>query len=487
MVSQINQKELAEVALDGALKLGAQYADIRLVSSKHERLMVKNGELEDFTLSEDSGFGIRLLYQGSWGFASSNNFSKDEVAKVCQLAYEIAKASANLKSLNVELAPVDIVEDSYQTKVQINPFNLSLEEKLEPLFVAEKLLRKNPSVKIGEATGNFRQTEKVFASTEGSYISQKIVESGAGLQATAILDGEVQVRSCPNSHEGDFATAGFEFIKQLNLPGNAERVGEEAAALLKARQCPSMEADIILDGSQLALQIHESLGHPTELDRVLGTEISFAGGSFLTLDKLGKYKYGSSIVNIYADATIEQALGTFGYDDEGVKAQKFDLVKNGILVGYQTSRETAAAAVEGKPNGTMRADSWGNIPLIRMTNINLKPGHMALEDLISDTKEGIYLETNKSWSIDDKRLNFQFATEVGWLIKNGQRKEMLKNCNYAGVTPEFWNSCDAITNENHWHVWGLPNCGKGQPSQIAHVAHGASPARFRKVKIGIGH
>lgn len=479
-------KELTAAALENALKLGADYADIRLASSKHERLMVKNGGLEDFSLSEDSGFGVRLLFNGSWGFASSNNFSKDEVAKITKLAYEIAKASAQVRSNKVELAPIDVAKDSYQTEVEINPFDLSLEQKLQPLFEADKLLRKNPAVKIAEATGNFRQTDKVFASTEGSFITQKIIETGAGMQATAIDGGEVQVHSYPNSHGGDFATAGFEFVEKLDLPASAERVGEEAAHLLKARQCPSIETDVILDGSQLALQIHESLGHPTELDRVLGTETSYAGGSFLTLDKLGKFRYGSDIVNIYADATIAQALGTFGYDDEGVKAQKFDLIQNGVLVGYQTSRETAWA-IDGKPNGTMRADSWGNIPLIRMTNISLKPGDISLDDLISETKDGVYLETNKSWSIDDKRLNFQFATEIGWLIKNGRKKEMLKNCNYAGITPKFWNSCDAITSKNHWHVWGLPNCGKGQPSQIAHVAHGASPARFRKVKIGVGY
>jgi len=240
-----------------------------------------------------------------------------------------------------------------------------------------------------------------------------------------------------------------------------------------------------LDGSQLALQIHESLGHPTELDRVMGTEISYAGGSFLSLDKLGKFKYGSEIVNIYSDATIKDALGTFGYDDEGVKAQKFDLVRNGILVGYSTSRETAKV-IKGKPNGTMRADNWGTIPLIRMTNISLEPGDIGLDELISDTKDGVYLETNKSWSIDDLRLNFQFATEIGWRIKNGKKVELLKGCNYAGITPQFWNSCDAITGKDHWQIWGLPNCGKGQPPQIAHVAHGASPARFRKVKVGVG-
>ena len=483
---EINKRELTSVALEKASLLGVQYADIRIVNKKSESIGVKNGQLDEFNTSQDYGFGVRLLCNGSWGFAASNIFSKEEIAKVTQLAYEVARASSSLKSTGIILAPVEVMQDNYESKVQINPFELSLEEKLEPLFKADALLRQNPAVKIGKASADFNEVEKVFASSEGSYITQKITESGAGMQAMAIEEGEVQVRTYPSSHGGDFATAGFEFIQNLGLEENAERIGEESASLLKARACPALETDVILGGSQLALQIHESLGHPTELDRVLGTEISYAGGSFLTLDKLGKFRYGSPLVNIYADATIEQALGTFGYDDEGVPAGKFDLVKEGILVGYLTSRESASA-INSRPNGTMRADSWGTIPLIRMTNISLEPGDVGLEELIADTKDGVYLETNKSWSIDDKRLNFQFATEMGWRIKNGQKTELLKNCNYAGITPVFWNSCDAITNKNHWHVWGLPNCGKGQPSQIAHVAHGASPARFRKVKVGVGH
>ncbi len=480
-----NYKELTSVALETASSVGAEYADIRIVNQKSESLTVKNSELDELTLSEDMGFGVRMIVNGSWGFASSNNVTKDEITRITKLAYETARASSKLNNTPVVLAPIDIVEDNYETPVEIDPFSLSLEEKVEPLMKAEALLRQNPAVKIGTTSADFYQIDKVFASTEGAYITQKLIETGAGMIATALDEGEMQVRSYPNSHRGDFATAGFEFFKGLDLQGNAERIGEESAALLKAPQCPPLETEVILDGSQLALQVHESLGHPAELDRVLGTEISYAGGSFLTLDKLSKFKYGSDIVNIYADATIEKALGSFAYDDEGVKAQRTDLVKNGTLAGYLTSRETAGK-VNANPNATMRADSWGSIPLIRMTNINLAPGDAELEELIADTKDGVYLETNKSWSIDDKRLNFQFATEVGWRIKNGRKTELLKNCNYAGITPEFWNNCNAITNDKHWHVWGLPNCGKGQPPQIAHVAHGTSPARFSKVKVGVG-
>jgi TldD protein len=241
---------------------------------------------------------------------------------------------------------------------------------------------------------------------------------------------------------------------------------------------------VILDGSQLALQVHESCGHPTELDRALGYEASYAGTSFLTLEKRGSFRYGSPLVNIYADATIPGALGSFGFDDEGVPAQRSALIQNGIFVGYLTSRETASTLGE-RSNGTMRADGWNRIPIIRMTNINLEPGDWELDDLIADTDDGIYMAVNKSWSIDDKRLNFQFGTQLAYEIKQGKLGRMLKNATYTGITPDFWGSCDAICSARHWRIWGLPNCGKGQPSQSAHVAHGAAPARFRNVRVGV--
>jgi TldD protein len=234
----------------------------------------------------------------------------------------------------------------------------------------------------------------------------------------------------------------------------------------------------------LALQVHESCGHPIELDRVFGTEASYAGTSFLTTEKMGNFRYGSEIVNITADATVPGGLGTFGYDDEGVPAQRTPIVRDGIFVGYLTSRETAAVLGQ-QSNGAMRADGWNRIPLIRMTNVNLEPGEWDLDDLIADTDDGIYMEMNKSWSIDDKRLNFQFGTEIAYQIKKGKLGQMYKNATYTGITPQFWAGCDAICSDKHWNVWGTPNCGKGQPSQTAHVGHGTAPARFRNVRVGV--
>jgi TldD protein len=241
---------------------------------------------------------------------------------------------------------------------------------------------------------------------------------------------------------------------------------------------------LILDGSQMALQIHESIGHPIELDRILGTEASYAGTSFLKPEMVGHFKYASDVVNIVADATYPGGLGTFGYDDEGIKAQRVPIITQGILVDLLTSRETAQNLGK-ESNGTMRADGWNRIPLIRMTNINLEPGEWTLEQMIRDTEEGLFLTTNRSWSIDDRRINFQFGTEIGWEIKNGELGERVKNPTYTGITPQFWNSCDAVANRDHWQMWGTPNCGKGEPGQVAHVGHGAAPARFRNVQVGV--
>jgi len=326
---------------------------------------------------------------------------------------------------------------------------------------------------------------KWFANSEGAFIEQTIIETGGGMECTAAGHGDVQKRSYPNSFGRHQGCVGYEFFRAMDLPAHAQRIAEQAVALLTAQPCPSGITTVILDGTQVALQVHESCGHPIELDRVFGTEAAFAGTSFLTPDKLGTFRYGSEHVNITADATIPGGLGTFGYDDEGVPAQRVPIVREGVFVGYLTSRETAPLIGQERSNGSMRADGWNRIPLIRMTNVNLEPGQGTLEELIADTEEGIYMETNKSWSIDDKRLNFQFGTEIAWEIKNGRLGAMIKNATYTGITPEFWRSCDAVCGPEEWVLWGTPNCGKGQPMQIAHTGHGAAPARFRNVRVGV--
>jgi len=477
-------KDLIQNILDLAKLKRVAYADIRIVRRQNEEIEVKNGKVEALVHDEDFGFGIRVLFQGAWGFACSSKVSKREMEAIFGKALKIAKASSKAKGKEILFLYASPVVDRYQTPISIDPFGVTPETKLNLLLKADEVIRRNKKVKISEAFMGSYKMGKTFASTEGSYIEQEIVECGAGISATAIEGSEVQVRSYPNSFRGNFATQGYEWIEKLALQDKAEKVAEEASQLLSAKPCPSKTTTLILDSSQLALQIHESIGHPIELDRILGTEASYAGTSFLKPEMVGHFKYGSERVNIFADATCPGGLGTFGYDDEGVKAQRVPIISHGILVNLLTSRETAHH-LEKESNGTMRADGWNRIPLIRMTNINLEPGEWTLEQMVADTEEGIFLTTNRSWSIDDKRINFQFGTEIGWEIKNGKLGEMVKNPTYTGITPNFWNSCDAIANRDHWEMWGTPNCGKGEPGQIAHVGHGTAPARFRNVQVGV--
>ncbi len=477
-------RDLANRALNLAQTKGASYADVRIIHLETQSIAVKNGIVEGIALDTSQGCGVRVIANGAWGFASSSRLDAQAVDRITALAIQIATASALVRGPAIDLGPADVHKDTYRTPVKIDPFEVSLEEKIDLLLACDQAMRRAKGVAVAEGNMLFLREKQVFASTEGSFIEQEIIETGAGLVATAVGEDEVQTRSYPNSFGRHQATAGYEFVERYDLLGNAERLGQETVALLSARQCPSGVTTLILGPTQLALQVHESCGHPTELDRVLGTEASYAGTSFLTPEKLGDFRYGSEIVNITADATLPGGLGTFGYDDEGVPAQRTHLVRDGIFVGYLTSRETASRFGQHS-NGTMRADGWGNIPLIRMTNINLEPGEWELDDLIADTDEGIYMEMNKSWSIDDKRLNFQFGTEIAHEIKNGKWGDLLRNATYAGMTPQFWASCDAICNDRHWDVWGTPNCGKGQPAQVAHVGHGASIARFRNVPVGV--
>ncbi len=477
-------KDLALRVLDTARQQGASYADVRVLRRQTQSVTVRNRNVESLMADETLGFGVRVIVDGYWGFASSYVMTLQEADRVATQAVRIARASALVRGPRANIGDPVAHRDTYRTPIVKDPFAVSLDDKIALLLAANEEMIKVPHIVMAESNVYCQREEKTFASSEGSYIEQVLVETGGGIEATAVAEGEVQRRSYPNSVGRHQGTEGWEFIERYNLPGNAGRVAEEAAALLRAKPCPSGLTTVILDGSQVALQIHESCGHAIELDRVLGTEAAFAGTSFLTLDKRGSFRYGSPAVNVTADATIPGGLGTFGYDDEGVPAQATPIVREGIFLNYLTSRETAAALGQ-RSNGAMRASGWNRIPLIRMTNVNLDPGEWDLEDLIADTDEGIYMETNRSWSIDDRRLNFQFGTEVAREIKKGKLGDLLKNATYTGITPQFWSSCDAVCNQNHWVVWGTPNCGKGQPEQVAHTGHGAAPARFRNVQVGL--
>ncbi len=477
-------KELTDAFKNIAERLKLTYADIRITEAQTEAITIKNENLEELVKTSQAGFGVRVLHKGCWGFASSREISATEVERITRLAVEISESSALAKREDVVLVPEPSHIDNWKNEVKEDPFAVSLEEKIKLLLEANKALNVAGVTNRLSFYNAFREYQ-TFANTEGSFITQEIVECGAGIQAVAIKNGELQERSFPNSFRGQFHTAGFEVVREFDLVGNAPRIAEEAVQLLSAVECPDTVTTLILDGNQLGLQIHESIGHPIELDRVLGYEAAYAGMSFITLEKRGKFRYGSEIMHIVADATLPRGLGSFGYDDDGVPAQRVDIIKDGIFLNYLTNRETAHIIGNTRSNGTNRADGWNRIPIIRMTNINLEPREGTLAELIADTKEGVFMSTNRSWSIDDRRLNFQFGCEIAWEIKDGRLGRMLKNPTYTGITPEFWGSMDRICGAEEWRIWGTPNCGKGQPSQTAHVGHGCAPARFRNVRVGI--
>lgn len=461
-----------------------EYADIRWVKSQHENISVFNHEVENISFHIDEGYGIRVLYNGAWGFACGSIFEEKEIEKNIRLAINIARSSSSINKENVIFPAYPAVHAQYASSYEINPFEVSQDTKLQNLFYTNEILMQSPKIKFAQSTLDFFATDKFFINSEGSEIEQSFIESGGFLEVVACKSSHAQKRSYPISHHSQIRQAGYEYIKELSFPENAPQAREEAIMLLDAPDTPIGETTIILDGYQMALQVHESCGHPAELDRVLGSELSYGGGSFLTIEKYGKFRYGSKVVNITADATLIGGVGSFAYDDEGVKAQKTELVKNGVFCDYLSSRETAVV-IKKNSNATMRAGSWNHIPLIRMTNINLEPGHPSLKELISSTKKGLFLSTNKSWSIDDVRLNFQFGTEIAWQIKNGKLGRAYKNPVYYSNTPYFWNNCSAVTNKDSWYIWGIPTCGKGEPAQSMHVGHGTSPACFENITVGV--
>jgi len=456
-----------------------------VIEEQDRHVATKNGKAGDVSSSSSLGLGVRVLDNGCWGFAATDNLSTEGIEAAAALAVEIARASGIAKKQDVSLAPEDSYLVEWASPCRIDPFSITVDQNLALLLKIDEELRRQDGVTLAEASMSFSKTRQVFASSIGSLIDQTRHVTGAGFVAYSYKGNEIQKRSYPNSFGGQHQLKGYELVEELNLLAHAPRIAEEAVALHSAEQCPEGVFDLILDSSQLGLQIHESVGHPIELDRVLGSEANYAGMSFLTLDKLRKLRYGSDMVNVVCDARLEHGpgLGTFAFDDEGVPAQGTDIIRDGLFVGYMTSRETAAAVGEKRSNGTMRADGWERIPLIRMTNVSLKPGRQTLEEVF-DVPHAVYMETNKSWSIDDKRYNFQFGCEIGWEIRDGKRVRMLKNPSYSGISTEFWNACAAIADARHWTLWGTPNCGKGQPEQVMGTGHGASPSRFRQIKIG---
>ncbi|MGI5818019.1 MAG: TldD/PmbA family protein [Armatimonadota bacterium] len=477
-------ENLTKLAVEAALASGASYADARAVDRRSERARVKNGSVEALSDGRSQGVGVRVIADGAWGFAGCAERSEGAVRAAARRAVELARAAATTIDEPVRLADVEPVIGSHATEVAIDPADVPLDDRLALLMECDRLMRAE-DVEVAVSFVSVLRSAQHFASSEGASIYQERVETGGGLEATAVGDCGACRRSYPSSHGGQVMTRGWELIDELEMTAHAGRTAAQSRQLVDAPECPPGPRDLILAGGQLALQLHESCGHPIELDRVLGTEASFAGTSFLTPDRLGSFRYGSDVVNITADATLPGGLGSFAWDDEGVPAQRSWIVRAGVFTGYLTSRETAAQlGLEGS-NGSMRADGWARPPLIRMTNINLEPGDQSREEIIASTERGVLMEDNLSWSIDDRRLNFQFGCEIGWLIEDGEIAGMVRQPGYTGITPEFWRSCDAVADGATWRIWGVPNCGKGEPGQTARVGHGVSAARFRNVQVGV--
>jgi TldD protein len=474
-------RELCHAAVDAAIGAGASYADARTVLRRSQSAATKNGRVEAVTDLETEGIGVRVLVEGAWGFACDRRLSNEGARDAALRAYTFARAAGGRRER--ALAPLAASSGRYRTPAEIDPFSVSLADKVALCLSAEEALR-HDTVKVTEASVRAQREHKILVTSDGAEIEHELVECGAGIDAIAVADGGYQVRSYPSAHGGSSSQRGWEYVQGLDLEKEAPRVAEQAAALLRADPCPSLVTTLVLDAEQTQLQVHESVGHPTELDRVYGTEASYAGTSFLKPGDLGSLRYGSEKMHITADSTTAGGLGTFGFDDEGVPARSEPIVAEGVLRGFLTSRETAARIGSGG-GGSMRADGWNRMPLVRMTNLHLEPGEGTFEDLLADVDGGVYMETNKSWSIDDKRLNFQFGTQIAWEIRDGTLGRMLRDATYTGITPQFWGSLDAVAGRDAWRMQGLTNCGKGQPGQSAHVSHGAAPCRFRGVQIGV--
>jgi TldD protein len=476
--------DLTNRALDTATALGATYADVRVVRRLDESINIKSARVEGVQSGESEGFGIRVLVDGAWGFAASHHLGATEADRVAAEAVRIARASATAIRNSVVMDDRPPAHGRFETPVAEDPFSVPLERKIADLLAADRALSRVKGIAFTESLYAAQREWKTFAASDGSYTEQVITHVGSGLEANAIDGDEHQRRSYPDNG-GAWASAGYEFVRGLALEANAERIASEAVELLSAPPLPAGTRTILLHPSQLYMQVHESCGHPTELDRAFGTEASYAGTSFLTPNMLDGFRYGSDLVDIVADATIVGGLGTFGWDDEGVAAQEVPLIREGMFVGYLSSRETAPR-IGRRSGGAMRADGWNRIPLIRMTNVNLlpKPG-MTFEDIVADTDDGLLFETNRSWSIDDRRLNFQFGTEICREVRGGKIGRLYRNATYTGITYELWRSMDAVGDARSWQMWGTPSCGKGEPGQTGHVGHGVSGARFRNVRVGV--
>ncbi len=481
--ADLDRKALADIALSAAKRLGASYADIRINRYHLEFISTRERQVQQVSRNQSFGFGIRVLVKGSWGFASSHKVNPDEVRRVARQAVDLAQANSLYRKRPVKLVPAEKVVTSWKSAFEKDPFQVPLDDKIQFLMRINETALKVKGVSFVNSSLFFVEEEKFFASTDGSRIEQRIVRSFPNFTVTAVdrQKGDFQQRSALGGPQG----LGYEYLEKYPWLAEAEQAANEAVEKLKAKPVEPGRYDLVLHPSHLWLTIHESVGHSTELDRALGWEANYAGTSFLTIDKTGKFRFGSKIVNFFADRTQRGALATVGYDDEGVPGQRWYLIKEGIFIDWQTTRELAALIGRKSSYGCLHADSWGSVPLARMPNVSLEPSkeNVTLDDIISDVKKGILIYGDGSFSIDQQRYNFQFGGQVFWEIVDGKKGAMLRDVAYQSRTPDFWGACDALGGEATYELGGSFFDGKGEPSQSNAVSHGCPVARFRQINV----
>jgi TldD protein len=481
----MEREKIAELAIKTARSEGADYVDVRVEKIQDEEISVADGKLEPVTQASTTGIGIRVKVAGGWGFAATDDLSEKNIKERTKLAVAIAQASAGLNQSQLVLSPLKPAKGEYVSPHEIDPFTVPLEKKIAFLMDLDGAIVSQAGEKINSRNcfAAFRKSDKLTVSSEGAEIRQIIIQSGGGMSlGMSKSHRDRSVRSFPSS-AGQYECKGYELLEELKMKEAIPRLLEDITALQTAEPCPAKETTLLLSGDQVSLQLHESVGHPLELDRVFGSERNFSGTSFATPEKLNKLKYASDIVTIASNPTAPHGLASYGYDDEGVASYRTELIKDGLLVNYLSSRETAARI--GKiSTGAARADSWANVPLVRITNVCLVPGDKSFAQILSGIDDGIYMDTVGSWSIDDERKYFKFGCEIGWLVKGGKLTTPIKNPTYSGCTIDFWNKCTAIANSDSYRIWGTPNCGKGEPGQIARTGQGASPCRFDGIQVG---
>ena len=473
---------LADLALRRVRRSGAEYGDVRILDTTRQSIRGQDRRIASINDARDRGFGVRVLYHGAWGFAASSRLTASEVRRIADLAVEVARSSATLVVDPVELAQEPAHKRTVVTPRQVDPFAVALEDKTRLLIDTMEMMHRQDGVRRSRARLWAQRDVKLFASTEGSRIHFDLLAVNGSFGATAVHDG----RFASRSFNTPTLRTGYELINEAGFLSQAQRVAAQAVEKVRAPPAEPGAYDLVLDPEHLALTIHESCGHPSELDRVLGYEANYAGTSFLTTDKLGSFRYGSEHVNLIADNTEPQTLAATGFDDDGVECQRWHIIREGILVGYCTNREVAPKIGETRSRGSSRADGWASVPIVRIANIGLAPGDGQLDDMIADVRRGIYIEGHGSFSIDQKRYNFQFGGDAFWLIENGKRKHMLRDVIYTGITPDFWGRCDAVADASHRRRFGFITCGKGQPGQSGWMTHAAAHARFRGINVMAG-